>query len=528
MSKLESSNLLGQSTEAAVEESNIVEYNVGKIRLSYDNLNYRSGETDFSAPELKWRENLKQPATSTVNGNVDLIKLTYTTAAGATHHVSLPTPDRLEEGEAYTISSEGINYNVTRNADGSHNIKATEGDVEYSFVVDKNGVYDTSHQSSNVESGTAETETVQKTTITYTNDDGERISFKLPLVDAIGQTYNMKLEYGNRIAMAVINSDGTYTVTDGAVKNNTDGTVTKNIINVTGNGSVHSSYKETSLKIPESNMIYTTTSEEDIDECYEKINSTPTGAVAYLNAATGEILLNKELSDKLSTLPKLINANSIDVVYDKKEWENGDIRPQNLFNCTYTDDNGKKILYNKGSAAHDIAYDVGFAQSVVVNTTADAVFTTGVKRDIDDLSNMLGKLKQINATIKTLEEKLDGASKESAEWAKLDEELSAAKKAYNYQRENIQKEFEHKITSLQKSLDTANIAVTDNGTRSKRLDLINSRLMTQTTTFQSLQSENEDIDLATTVTQLTSAQVTYEASLMATGKISQTSLMNYI
>ena len=52
--------------------------------------------------------------------------------------------------------------------------------------------------------------------------------------------------------------------------------------------------------------------------------------------------------------------------------------------------------------------------------------------------------------------------------------------------------------------------------------------MTQTTTFQSLQSENEDIDLATTVTQLTSAQVTYEASLMATGKISQTSLMNYI
>ena len=106
--------------------------------------------------------------------------------------------------------------------------------------------------------------------------------------------------------------------------------------------------------------------------------------------------------------------------------------------------------------------------------------------------------------------------------------LSDAQKAYNYQRESIQKEFEHKITSLQGALDTANIAVTDNGTRSKRLDLVNSRLMTQTTTFQSLQSENEDIDLATTVTQLTSAQVTYEASLMATGKISQTSLMNYI
>ena len=123
---------------------------------------------------------------------------------------------------------------------------------------------------------------------------------------------------------------------------------------------------------------------------------------------------------------------------------------------------------------------------------------------------------------------MSGAAKESDEWNKIDAELSAAQKAYNYQRESIQKEFEHKITSLQGALDTANIAVTDNGTRSKRLDLVNSRLMTQTTTFQSLQSENEDIDLATTVTQLTSAQVTYEASLMATGKISQTSLMNYI
>ncbi len=81
---------------------------------------------------------------------------------------------------------------------------------------------------------------------------------------------------------------------------------------------------------------------------------------------------------------------------------------------------------------------------------------------------------------------------------------------------------------MQKALDNANIAVTDNGTRLKRLDLINSRLMTQSTTFKTLQSENEDIDLAESATQLTSAKVTYEASLMATGKISQTSLMNYI
>ena len=77
-------------------------------------------------------------------------------------------------------------------------------------------------------------------------------------------------------------------------------------------------------------------------------------------------------------------------------------------------------------------------------------------------------------------------------------------------------------------MDIANIAVTSNGTRSKRLDLVNQRLMNQTTTFKELQSDNEDVDLAEAATKLTTAQVTYEASLMATGKISQSSLINYI
>ncbi|MBO4456415.1 MAG: hypothetical protein J5802_01705 [Butyrivibrio sp.] len=526
LSKLESTKLLDPDT-AAVAENNIVEYDVGKIRLSYENLNYRENDPDFEAPTLKWRENLKQPATSTVNGNVELINLTYTTTAGATHNIALPVSKGLEQGEAYTITSDGITYSVTSNPDGSHSIKASELGGEYEFYVDSNGVYDPANQSINVASGFVSFETVQKTTLTFTDDNGQRVSFKLPLVDAIGQSYNMKLEYNGRIATAVINSDGTYTVTDGEASINDDGTISRNVINVTGNGSVHSSYKETSLEIGPDNIIYTTTSEEKVDEIYKTIDSTKKGTVAYLNAATGEILLNKELSDKFSTLPDIINSKSIDVVYDKKEWDTGDIKPQNLFNCTYIDDNNRQILYNKGSAAHDIAYDVGFSQSVVVNTTADAVFTTSVKRDIDDLSNMVSKLAQINATIATLKDKLENSSDEE-EQDRLKMEIDAANKAYNYQRENIQKEFEHKITSMQKALDTANIAVTENGTRSKRLDLINSRLMTQTTTFKELQSENEDIDLATAVTQLTSAQVTYEASLMATGKISQTSLMNYI
>ena len=170
---------------------------------------------------------------------------------------------------------------------------------------------------------------------------------------------------------------------------------------------------------------------------------------------------------------------------------------------------------------------MGFSQSVVVNTTAQEVFTTSVKRDVSDLKAVLSELKQIDGTLKTLKTKLDGVTDPTMQ-DKINSEIDAAQKAYNYLREKMQKEFEHKITSNQKSLDVANIAVTANGTRAKRLDLVNQRLMNQTTTFKTLQSDNEDVDLAETATQLTTAQVTYEASLMATGKISQSSLINYI
>ena len=44
----------------------------------------------------------------------------------------------------------------------------------------------------------------------------------------------------------------------------------------------------------------------------------------------------------------------------------------------------------------------------------------------------------------------------------------------------------------------------------------------QKTTFETLKSENEDVDITEVIINLTSAKLTYEAALMATGKIAQT------
>ena len=514
---LDSSEILASNSNI-VYEHDIEECTVGRIRLSYDNLNYTKG--DGNTAELRYREELTQPATSTLGSKMDVINLSYKTPDGDNRSVIIP----IDNNGDYLVRSEGIEYHAYRDSEGNYKISATDiatNFTESMFSMSSEGVMVTF--SGNVDSAISYLETKDVTTVTFKDDS--RISVNLPLLPAIGQSYEVALDIPG--FTATVNSDGTYKIIDNNTLNNSDGSTSNTIINVTGNGSISSSYRETLITFDSSsqNIIYSTSSEQEIDDMYKSVYNGDKPAA--FNAATGEVILGKTLEQKLSTLPDVPNANSIDIVYDKKEWEVGDIKPEHLFACEYTDENNKTILYNKGSAPHDIAYDVGYTQSVVVNTTADEAFTTSVMRDVEDLSSILNNLKQLNGTINTLKSKITPNIDDTSK-AKLESEIAAAQKAYGYLREEIQKEFEHKITSFQKALDTVNIAVTSNGTRSKRLDLVTQRLMTQTTTFKELQSENEDIDLAEAATKLTTAQVTYEASLMATGKISQSSLINFI
>ncbi len=515
---LDSSDILN-ATSTPVYEHDIEETTVGRLRLSYDNLNYKTG--DGNTAELRYREELTQPATSVLGDPIDVINLTYKTNDGDNRTVTIP----VDNNGDYLVRSEGIEYHAYTDNEGNYKITATDistNIIESSFSMNKEGIMESF--AGNVDSAITSLDSKQVTTVTFTADS--KISVRLPLLPAVGQSYEVALDIPGFIA--TVNSDGTYKIKDNNTANNSDGSERNTIVNVTGNGSINSSYSETVYvfdQTTQKNIIYATDSEATIDAMYKAINDGEKQAV--FNAATGEILLGKALEQKLSTLPDIINANTIDAVYDKKEWEKGDIKPEHLFSCEYTDDNGKTILYNKGSAPHDIAYDVGYTQSVVVNSTADEVFTTSVMRDVSDLSKILTELKELNGTLNTLNSKLTSDLSESNK-AKINAEIAAAQKAYNYLREEIQKEFEHKISSYQNALDIANIAVTSNGTRSKRLDLVNQRLMNQTTTFKELQSDNEDVDLAEAATKLTTAQVTYEASLMATGKISQSSLINYI
>ncbi|MCH5255263.1 MAG: hypothetical protein J1F41_10095, partial [Lachnospiraceae bacterium] len=169
-----------------------------------------------------------------------------------------------------------------------------------------------------------------------------------------------------------------------------------------------------------------------------------------------------------------------------------------------------------------------FNQNIQVNTHAKEVFTHDTQRDIDDFQIYLKQLKDVEDKISDIKEKMKEYPEDSDEYKSLQLKLDAANKAYTYVRENVQKKFENQITKYQKYIDATNVAVTNNGTRGSRLELISNRLMGQKATFKDLQVANEGVDTSEVAVQLKSAELTYEAALLATSKIMQTNLMNYI
>ncbi|MBR3306641.1 MAG: hypothetical protein IKI75_05230 [Lachnospiraceae bacterium] len=172
-----------------------------------------------------------------------------------------------------------------------------------------------------------------------------------------------------------------------------------------------------------------------------------------------------------------------------------------------------------------IYYQVGFDQTVQVNAYASDVYKHAIGRDVDEIINLadeVEKAEQLVAKFTALQDD------DNADQEKVKEKLDAAKKAETFLKDELQKTFSRYITKCQGYLDDANEAVTLTGNRDKRVSLAENRLNDQDTTFKTLQSNNEDADATEVAVQLSSAEVSYEAALMATGKMIQTTLLNYL
>lgn len=264
---------------------------------------------------------------------------------------------------------------------------------------------------------------------------------------------------------------------------------------------------------------------DDAEKAYQAVADGTEKGMVFI-PSTGEIVFSKAYYDKMK------EGDKFQITYDKSSWQENDINPVHYFECVETKDigdgNSKQTAYNVTSTNQDIFYDVGFNQQIQVNTVATEVFTHDVRRDMDDFKHCLDQLRGIETQISDIEKKRDEYPEDSDDYKNWSKKLEAAKKAQGYIRENIHTKFENQITKYQTYSDENNIAITNNATRGSRLDLITTRLSSQKATFKDLQTDNEGIDITQVAVELSSSELTYQAALMATGKIMQTSLMNYI
>jgi flagellar hook-associated protein 3 FlgL len=260
---------------------------------------------------------------------------------------------------------------------------------------------------------------------------------------------------------------------------------------------------------------------------------------------TGEILFSDAAYNAI--VGTVTTGTEIRVTYSKDEWKEGDLRPEHYFACTseeiMPDGTSKTIHYNQNLDAsgaprvpkepinpngQKIEYDVGYNQTIVINTSAADVFTHAMDRNMDDLDRAVIELRAIETTVNDMKGVLGTLSAGTADYELVRKQLDAATKAGDHIRENVHRMFEGVVTKMQNALDDINVAVTDSGTRSARLDMIGNRLLSQKTTFETLKSENEDASISDVAIKLTSTELSYNAALMASGKIMQTSLINYI
>jgi len=302
----------------------------------------------------------------------------------------------------------------------------------------------------------------------------------------------------------------------------------------------------TMQSIPATGFTVSTDTTTYAPDPYTYVHDNPSEVILLKD--TGELLIGKDIYDTLMATKddpttSLVDESEIRVTYDKTDFTAEDLRPEHYYACTATtyvvDSDGnnttevdKVIDYNQDYLEgivekQSIEYDVGFNQRIKVNTTADEAFNLGIRREVDDLVGALRTVVDLESLKESIESKIKSTTVK-ADLDMLNNQLTATDKALAYAKDTCQKRFEKGITSLQGFLDDASLAITGVGTRSSKLELIESRMQNQKTTFETLKSENEDIDITEVAIQLSSAELTYQAALTATGKLTQNTLLQYI
>lgn len=207
----------------------------------------------------------------------------------------------------------------------------------------------------------------------------------------------------------------------------------------------------------------------------------PVGSVYYLED-TGELVFNDG-----DTIP------DFSITYQKSSFVKGDIKPDHYFEATNTTTGETFTPENEG-----MSYQVSYSQTLQVNEMGYDIITKDLIRDLEEIIHNVENIAG------------DGT---------LDDEL----------KEDILGETFSKLIGKMDDHIQNNLNITAKiGGKVNRLELTLNRLGSDELNITDLMSQNENVDMAEALIQFSAMEVVYNASLSASAKIIQPSLMDFI
>ena len=239
---------------------------------------------------------------------------------------------------------------------------------------------------------------------------------------------------------------------------------------------------------------------------------------------TGEFIFGKEVANQIAD-----GRATLDVEYTKEGFGKGELRPEYYYDCKdiTDDDPTKHVEYTKQN--QEIHYTIANNTTITINTQADEVFDSKIKRDVDELINVVQKALDANEKVIKIKNMMSEAQYQDAgSQEMLQGYLDAAQKESDYADDNLQKTYEQYIGRFDKYLESTNIAITNAGSLKNSLNLTMTRVENQQMTIEELKSDNEDRDISDIIIDYYASYNAYQSSLTAAGKLGQSSLLDYI
>lgn len=260
----------------------------------------------------------------------------------------------------------------------------------------------------------------------------------------------------------------------------------------------------------------------DSDKAYTDFTGT---AHVKCIAETGELILDDTALKELQSLSNVNGKEPMTFTYDKTGFQRYELVPEQYFDCVDLTDPANPVTYTKQSA--DIKYTISFNQELKVNTEASDAFNHDTNRDVEELIDMITASLDIEETVSNLEKMLED-SKYDNQKTEIQSMLDAAKRQSDIAKENLRSAYSHGMTNFQNYLDKMETQITDVGSRQNRLAVVETRMEEQQSNFEELQSKNEDKDIEDIMIEYQSVYTAYQASLTATSKLAQNTLLNFI